>query len=392
MKKVSIKDLNLTNQRIFLRVDFNVPIDENGKITSDVRIRASLPTIEYIINDSGIAILASHLGRPKGRDLKHSLRPVAQRLSELVNQPVAFADDCIGERAERVINQAKPGDIILLENLRFYPEEEKNDRRFAQSLAKLANLYVNDAFGAAHRAHASVAEIAKFFENPAAGLLMEKEIEYLSRITETPEHPFVAIIGGSKISDKLAVIKNLLKKVDVLLLGGGLVFNFLKAQGYGIGKSLWEPELLDEARNLLCESKIRLPQDLVVAEDKREDVATITVPASEIPEGLKGLDIGLDAVKDYRRNILKAKTIVWAGPMGVFEIDKFAFGTKEVANSVVEATENGAISVVGGGDTVAALDKFGLTNKISHVSTGGGASLEFLEGKELPGIVALKDR
>ncbi|MEO0093373.1 MAG: phosphoglycerate kinase [candidate division WOR-3 bacterium] len=393
MKKLSIKDLPIKNKKVFVRVDFNVPMDETGKIRSDARIQAALPTIEYIIKNQGIAILASHLGKPKGkRDLKYSLRPVAQRLSELLKKPVLFAEDCIGESVEKVISETKPGDVVLLENLRFHPEEEKNDPNFAKALANLADLYVNDAFGTAHRAHASTEGMAKLFDKPAAGLLLEKEIDYLSSVIESPQHPFVGIIGGAKISDKLAVIKNLLLKVDNLILGGGLIFNFYKAKGYEIGKSIFEPELLNEAKGLLNEKKVYLPEDVVVSNNTDGLGIINTVAWNEIPSDFIGLDIGSKTIKSYQALLRSAKMIVWAGPMGMFEIEQFAQGTKAVAEAVVTATQNGAISVVGGGDTVAALEKFGLTDKVSHASTGGGATLEFLEGKTLPGIAVLKDK
>jgi phosphoglycerate kinase len=393
MKKLSVKDLDVKNKKVFVRVDFNVPMDENGKIRSDVRIRAALPTIEYIIKNQGIAILASHLGKPKGKkDTKYSLKAVAQRLAELIKKPVLFAEDCIGEPAEKVIKQAKPGDLVLLENLRFHPEEEKNDPTFSKALASLADLYVNDAFGTAHRAHASTEGMAKLFEKPAAGFLMEKEITYLSSVVESPKKPYVAVIGGAKVTDKLAVIKNLLPKVDNLLLGGGLIFNFYKAKGYEIGKSIWEPELLDEAKRLVEEMKINLPDDVVVS-DKTDGQGKIeTVSNDKIPVEFSGLDIGYKTIAKFQSFLKDAKTIVWAGPMGMFEIEKFAQGTKGVAQAIADATEKGATTVVGGGDTVAALEKFGLANKVSHASTGGGASLEFLEGKTLPGIAVLKDK
>uniref|UniRef100_A0A7C6A9S0 Phosphoglycerate kinase n=1 Tax=candidate division WOR-3 bacterium TaxID=2052148 RepID=A0A7C6A9S0_UNCW3 len=393
MKKLSVKDLSVKDKKVFVRVDFNVPMDETGKIKSDVRIRSALPTIEYIVKNKGIAILGSHLGKPKGKkDAKYSLRPVAQRLSELLKKPVLFAEDCVGETAEKVIREAEPGDVILLENLRFYAEEEKNDPNFARELARLADLYVNDAFGTAHRAHASTEGMAKLFPTPAAGFLMEKEISYLSRVLESPKSPFIAVIGGAKISDKLAVIKNLLTKVSDVLLGGGLIFNFYKAKGYEIGKSIFEPELLKAAKNLSQEKKIYLPEDVVIA-DRTDGQGRIEVVAPDkIPTNYIGLDIGPKTITRYKEILHTAKTIVWAGPMGMFEVFEFAQGTKAIALAIAQATENGATSVVGGGDTLSALEKFGLTNKVSHASTGGGACLEFLEGKILPGIAVLKDR
>lgn len=393
MKKLTVKDLDVKDKKVFIRVDFNVPMDETGKIRSDVRIRAALPTIEFIIKNQGIAILASHLGKPKGKkDPKYSLKPVSQRLAELIKKPVLFAEDCIGESAEKMVTQAKPSDVILLENLRFHPEEEKNDPTFSKALAGLADLYVNDAFGTAHRAHASTEGIAELFEQPAAGFLMEKEIVYLSSVVESPKKPYVAVIGGAKVTDKLAVIKNLLPKVDNLLLGGGLIFNFYKAKGYEIGKSIWESELLDEAKRLVGEMKINLPDDVVVS-DKTDGQGKIeTVSTDKIPVEFSGLDIGSKTIAKFQSILKDAKTIVWAGPMGMFEIEKFAQGTRGVAQAIADATQKGATTVVGGGDTVAALDKFGFANKVSHASTGGGASLEFLEGKTLPGIAVLKDK
>jgi phosphoglycerate kinase len=335
----------------------------------------------------------SHLGKPKGKvDPKYSLKPVAKRLSELINKDVLFAEECIGAVAQTVVEQAKVGDVILLENLRFHPEEEKNNPDFAKSLASLGELCVNDAFATAHRAHASTEGITKFFDKPVAGFLMEKEIEYLSYVVESPRHPFVAIIGGAKIADKLGVIKNLSKKVDYLLLGGGLIFNFFKAHGYEIGNSIFEPEMLEEAKSLLSEKKIKLPVDIVVTDKVDVNVNVKIVKANEITQDWAGVDIGPETCKNYTEIIKTAQTIVWAGPIGVFEIDKFANGSKEIANAVANATKIGATSVVGGGDTIACLAKFGLKDKISFVSTAGGASLEFLEGLELPGIKALKDK
>jgi len=393
VKKITIRDLDLTNKKVLVRVDFNVPLSSNGEISNDNRIRACLPTIDYIIKANGIAILISHLGKPKGKiDPKYSLKPVAQRLSELIKKDVLFGEDCIGATASSIVAKAKPGDVVLLENLRFHPEEEKNVPEFARSLASLGDLYVNDAFATAHRAHASTEGITKFFDKPAAGFLMEKEIEYLSYVVESPKHPYIAIVGGAKITDKLGVIKKLSKKVDVLLLGGGLIFNFFKAQGFEIGDSIFEPEMLDEAKSLLSEKKIKIPVDVVVADKIDAEANTKTVKINEIGLGWAGIDIGPQTCTNYTEIIKTAKTIVWAGPIGIFEIDKFANGSKQIAMSVANATQTGATSVVGGGDTVACLAKFGLKDKISFVSTAGGASLEFLEGIELPGIKALKDK
>jgi len=393
LNKFTVKDLPVKGKRVFVRVDFNVPMSDTGKITSDNRIKAALPTINYIIEQGGIPILASHFGRPKGlRNPAYTLRPVAEHLSGLLNRPVKFAPDCVGPETEALVKTARFGDIVLLENLRFHPEEEKNDPQFAKSLADLAEFYVNDAFGAAHRAHASTEGMAKYFPKPAAGLLMEKEIVFLSRVTEQPEHPFVAVIGGAKVSDKLAVIRNLLPKVDTMLLGGGVIFNFFKAKGLEIGKSLFEPEMMREATSLLKEPKIRLPSDIVVGSSIDKTARFRNVAADAIPADWLGLDIGSAGASDFADIISRAKTIVWAGPMGLYELDQFAAGTQAVAQAIVEATARGATSVVGGGDTAAALGKFGLKKQVTHVSTGGGASLEFLEGRNLPGIAALKDK
>lgn len=393
MNKFTVKDLPVKGKRVFVRVDFNVPMSNTGKILSDNRIKAALPTINYILEQGGIPILASHFGRPKGkRDPKYTLRPVAEHLSGLVNRPVKFAPDCIGPETETLVKATRFGDIVLLENLRFHPEEEQNDPAFAAALAGLAELYVNDAFGAAHRAHASTQGMAKHFAVPAAGLLMEKEICFLSKVTEQPVSPFVAIIGGAKVSDKLGVIRNLLPRVDTLLLGGGVIFNFLKAKGFEIGKSLWEPDLMAETKSLLGETKIRIPSDVVVGNSTDKTAQARNVAANAIPADWLGLDIGSESAAQYADIIARAKTIVWAGPLGLYELDQFAAGTQAVAQAIAEATARGATSVVGGGDTAAALGKFGLKKQVTHVSTGGGASLEFLEGRELPGIAALKDK
>jgi len=393
MKKISVRDLDIKSKKILVRVDFNVPLSATGNISDDNRIRSALPTIDYIIKQGGITILMSHLGKPKGKiDPKYSLKPVAKRLSELINKDVLFAEDCIGLVAQSIIEKAKPGDVLLLENLRFHPEEEKNNPEFAKALAELGELYVNDAFATAHRAHASTEGVAKFFETPAAGFLMEKEIEFLSYVAQSPKRPYVAIIGGAKIADKLGVIKNLLPKVDHLLLGGGLIFNFIKAQGYEIGSSIFEPDMLQPSKELLSEKKINLPIDVVIADKIDADVNVKTVRSNNIAQGWTGCDIGPETCKKYAEIIKHAKTIVWAGPMGIFEMDKFANGSREIANAVANATSNGAISVVGGGDTGSMLKKLGFKDKISFVSTAGSASLEFLEGKQLPGINALKDK
>lgn len=393
MKKLTLRDIDLANKKVLVRVDFNMPLDANGKITDDTRIRAALPTIEYLLKQNCIVILMSHLGKPKGKiDAKYSLQPIAKRLSELLNKDVIFVNDCVGAEVEQVVSKAKSGDIILLENLRFHIEEEKNNPDFAKSLASLGEIYINDAFATAHRAHASTEGIARYFKTSAAGLLMEKEIEYLSYAIEHPRHPLVAIIGGAKISDKLGVIKNLLPKVDTLLIGGGLTYNFLKAKGSAIGSSIFDAEMLDEAKSLLNEQKINLPVDVLITDKIDGSGNTKCVKTDSIEDNWQGVDIGSETVRKYTEIIKTSQTIVWAGPIGVFEIDKFAQGSKAIANAIADATQKGATSVVGGGDTVACLTKFDLKDKISFVSTAGSASLEFLEGLELPGIKALKDK
>jgi phosphoglycerate kinase len=393
MAKLSVKDLEINGKRIFIRVDFNVPLDETMTITDDTRIRASLPTIEYVLEHGGIPILASHLGRPKGIvDPKLSLAPVARRLEELINRKVIFVRDCVGDEVKKIVLGMKQSNVLLLENTRFHPEEKKNDPVFSKQLASLADLYVNDAFGSAHRAHASVEGIAHHFENPAAGFLMEKELKYLGNALADPKRPLIALIGGAKVSTKIGVIKNLLHNVDNLVIGGGMCFTLFKAEGYAIGKSLCEDDFLDEAKGLLENQKIYLPADIVVAKEPKHGSPTENIEASAIPEDCYGVDNGEKATTDISELIKKAKTIVWNGPMGIFEIDDFAKGTQLVAQAVADATREGATSIVGGGDTVAALAKFNLLDKISHVSTGGGASLEFLEGKELPGIKVLKEK
>ncbi len=393
MAKVSVKDLDLAGKRVFLRVDFNVPLDENLNIQDDTRIKAALPTIQYIIDKGGMPIVASHLGRPKGKvDAKLTLESVAHRLEMLLNSKVQFVKDCIGEEVKKTVAGMKPGDVLLLENLRFHIEEKNNDANFARELASLADLYVNDAFGAAHRAHASVAAIAQNFETPAAGFLMEKELQYLDEALKDPKRPLLAIIGGAKVSTKIGVIKNLLDRVDHLVIGGGMCFTFYKAKGYAIGKSLCEDELLYEAKTALNNPKLYLPSDVLVAKEAVAGSATKDVEASAIPEDMMGVDVGAKSVAQIIDFIKEAKTIVWNGPMGIFEIPDFARGTEFVAKAVATATKAGAVSIAGGGDTISALKKLDLVGAMSHASTGGGASLEYLEGKELPGIKALKEK
>jgi len=393
MAKLSVKDLDLNGKKVFVRVDFNVPLDEEQHITNDTRIRASLPTIKYILEQGGIPILASHFGRPKGKvNPKLSLLPVAHRLSEILKRKVIFAPDCVGPEVKKMAQVLNPGDILLLENTRFHPEEKRNDSGFAKELASLSDLYVNDAFGAAHRSHASVVGVPAHFENPACGFLLEKEIRFLERTLKEPKRPLLAIIGGAKVSTKIGVIKNLLSSVDNLVIGGGMCFTFYKARGYEIGKSLCEDDFLDEAAVLLNNQKIYLPVDVLVAKEPKQGSPTKCVEACAIPADYHGVDIGEKTRQDIARLVNKSKTIVWNGPMGIFEIEDFAEGTALIARSVAQATTKGAITIVGGGDTIAALAKYDLLNDVTHASTGGGASLEFLEGKELPGIKALEDR
>ncbi len=400
MNKLTIEDLSkndgLKSKRVLVRVDFNVPMskDDTPRITDDKRIVESLPTITKVIAGGGKLILMSHMGRPKGeKNLKYSLRPVAMHLSELLDKPVLFADDCIGDSTEAIVNDLQDGDILLLENLRFYNEEEKNNPEFAQKLASYGDIYINDAFGTAHRAHASTEGVTHYIKTCAAGYLMQKELEYLSKAVASPEHPYVAILGGSKISGKIDVIKNLLGKADKILVGGGMIFTFYKAMGYEIGNSLLEEDKIDLAKELIAEAgnKLILPVDVVTADKFENDAAFTTVDSDKIPAGKIGMDIGAKTISLFKDEILKAKTVVWNGPMGVFEMDNFAKGTFEVAQALAEATKKGAITVIGGGDSAAAIAKAGHENEVSHVSTGGGASLEFLEGKTLPGVEALNN-
>lgn len=393
MGKKTIRDVELKNKRVLVRVDFNVPRDKDGNVTDDTRIRAALPTINYLLDNQAKVILTSHLGRPKGEvDEKYRLDQVAERLSELLGQKVKKTATTIGPDAEEAVENLKPGEVLLLENVRFNPGETKNDPDFAKKLATFADLYVNDAFGAAHRAHASTAGVAQYL--PAvAGFLMEKELKALGGALNNPERPFVAIIGGAKVSDKIGVIENLLHKVDALIIGGGMANTFLKAQGYEMGKSLVEEDKVELAKNLLSAAqdkgvKFLLPADLVVADSIEKPGEIITVKVDEVPQDKMALDIGPATIELYQDTIKDAKTIVWNGPMGVFEVDAFSTGTNQVAQGVAKSSAN---SIIGGGDSVAAIEKAGLTQEITHISTGGGASLEFLEGKELPGVVALND-
>jgi len=395
VNKLTIADLDAKGKRVFIRVDFNVPI-KDGRVGDDLRIRASLPTIQYGVEQGAILILASHLGRPKGApNPAYSLAPVARRLSELLGKEVKFVPDCVGPMVENAVASAQPGDVIVLENLRFYKEEEANDPGFAKKLGLLAPLYVNDAFGSAHRAHASTEGITHYVEKAAAGFLMEKELRYLGGALEHPEHPFVAIVGGVKISDKIEVIENLLSKVDRLLIGGAMMFTFLKSQGKQIGNSLFEKDKLDLARDLLARGsaggspKIVLPADAIASTGMEDEASAHQVQADKIPDGEMGLDIGPETVGQYAAIIGSARTIVWNGPMGVFEKNAFASGTFAIALAVAESK---AVSIVGGGDSAAAVAKAGVADQVTHISTGGGASLEFLAGRILPGVAALTDK
>ncbi|WP_025228595.1 phosphoglycerate kinase [Fimbriimonas ginsengisoli] len=389
MSKKTVRDIDVQGKRVLVRCDFNVPL-EGGAITDDRRITEALPTIKYLIDHQAIVILASHLGRPKGVTPEFSLRPVAARLSELLGKNVPLLPDCVGPEVKGAVDAAKPGDVLLLENVRFHPEEEKNDPEFAKQLAAIAQIYVNDAFGTAHRAHASTEGVAHILPG-VAGFLIEKEIQHLGQAVENPKRPFVAVMGGSKVRDKIALIDNLLPRVDRLLVGGGMVFTFYKAQGHAIGKSLLDADSLDYAKRLLDENpdKIVLPTDIVVADRLAEDVETKVVPIDGIADGMIGADIGPDSQHNFAEIIAQAGTVLWNGPMGVFEMKPFEAGTRAVAQALADGK---AVSIVGGGDSAAAVEKFGVADKMSHVSTGGGASLEFLEGKELPGIAALQDR
>src|SRR5215472_9794530 len=398
MTKLNINDLDLKGKRVFIRVDFNVPL-KNGAVTDDTRIRETLPTLRLAIQKNGRLILASHLGRPKGgTDPKYSLAPAAKKLEELLERPVAFANDCVGTDAEAKSKSLSDGGVLLLENVRFHAEEEKNDEAFSKQLAKLCDgLFVCDAFGSAHRAHASVVGITRFVKQSAAGLLMEKELAYLGKAVTNPIRPFVAILGGAKVSDKIEVVENLMKIADGMLIGGGMAYTFLKAEGQPVGKSLVEDDKLDLARRLRAEAQqkkfaLLLPVDHVVGAECKADTATKTVAVSATPDGSMGLDIGPKTIETYKQKIAGARTIVWNGPMGVFEMPAFSNGTLEIAKAVAESTSRGATSIVGGGDSVAAAQQSGVSDKISHISTGGGASLEFLGGRKLPGVEALTNK
>lgn len=389
--KLTIEDLDIKGKKVFIRADFNVPLDENLMITDDRRIRSTLPTINYAIDEGAKVILSSHLGRPRGKiDPKYSLAPVAKRLQRLLNKEVVFAPDCVGSQAENLVSRMKNGDVLLLENLRYHPGEEKNDEEFARSLAKLADVFVNDAFGAAHRAHASIVGITKFLPS-AAGFLLKQEIEYLKGAIDNPVKPFIAILGGAKVSGKIGVLEHLVDNVDKVLVGGGMAFTFIKAMGNEIGNSLVEDDMLETAeriRKKLIENGVKfyLPVDCVIAQNTEPGTVVKIVPTLEIPKGWKALDIGPASVKLFTVAIQDAKTVLWNGPMGVFEMDIFSRGTFDIARAVADAY---ALTIVGGGDTALAVHKAGVSDAISFISTGGGASLQLLEGKELPGIAAL---
>ncbi|WP_026734580.1 phosphoglycerate kinase [Fischerella sp. PCC 9605] len=399
MSKKTLANLSATDlsgKRAFVRVDFNVPMDDAGNITDDTRIRAALPTIQDLMQKGAKVILASHFGRPKGVDEKLRLTPVAKRLSELLGQEVVKTDDCIGDEVAAKVGALQNGQVLLLENVRFYKEEEKNDPEFAKKLAANADLYVNDAFGTAHRAHASTEGVTHYLSPSVAGYLIEKELQYLQSAIENPQRPLAAIIGGSKVSSKIGVIETLLEKCDKLIIGGGMIFTFYKARGLNVGKSLVEEDKLELAKSLEAKAKEKgvtflLPTDVVVADKFAADANSQTVSVENIPDGWMGLDIGPDSVKLFQEALSDCKTIIWNGPMGVFEFDKFAVGTEAIARTLADLSKNGATTIIGGGDSVAAVEKVGLADQMSHISTGGGASLELLEGKVLPGIAALDE-
>jgi phosphoglycerate kinase len=393
----NLSSTDLANKSVLVRVDFNVPLDKaTGAITDDTRIRAALPTIKDLTSKGAKVILVSHLGRPKGFEDASRLTPIAHRLSELLGQPVLKCDDCIGDAVAAQVGAMQSGQVALLENVRFYPEEEKNDPEFAKKLASLADLYVNDAFGTAHRAHASTEGVTHYLSPSVAGYLVEKELEYLQNAIENPQRPLAAIVGGSKVSSKIGVIETLLDKVDKLFIGGGMIFTFYKARGLNVGKSLVEEDKLELARALELKAKekgvqLLLPVDVVVADNFAPDANAQTVSIDNIPDGWMGLDIGPESVKQFLVALEDCKSVIWNGPMGVFEYDKFAVGTEAIARSLATLTGKGTTTIIGGGDSVAAVEKVGLADQMSHISTGGGASLELLEGKVLPGIAALDE-
>jgi len=392
---MQIDNINFKNKKVIIRVDFNVPLDDNFNVTDDTRIKAAVPTIKKVLNDGGTVILMSHLGRPKGKDDKYSLKHIVGSVEKNIGQKIIFLNDCIGETVKKTIDNASNGSVILLENLRFYPEEKAGDINFAKALSELADFYINDAFGTAHRAHASTAVIAQFFpKNKCFGYLIEKEIISVDKVLNSNEKPLTAIVGGAKVSSKITIIERLLDTVDNLIIGGGMAYTFVKAQGGKIGNSLVEDDYLDLALKIIEKAKknnvnLLLPSDTVIADEFKNDAHTQVVDINKIPNGWMGLDIGEKSSQLFEKTILESKLILWNGPMGVFEMETFQKGTIDVALAIAKATENGAFSLVGGGDSVAAINLFNLSDKISHVSTGGGAMLEYLEGKQLPGIAAI---
>jgi len=396
LRKKTLKNIDIQGKKVLVRCDFNVPMDKEGNITDDIRIRAAMPTVEYILNKGGAVILMSHLGRPKGEpNPKYSLDPIAKRISELIGKEVKFANDdfVVGDSTKKLSAQLKQGEVLLLQNVRYRKEEEKNDETFSKELASLGEIYVNDAFGTAHRAHSSTAGVAAFLPS-AMGYLIEKEVSFIGKALEAPERPFVAILGGAKVSDKIGVIENLIDKVDALIIGGGMAYTFFKAQGYEVGNSLLEDDKVSLAASLIKKAKeknveLLLPIDTVVAKEFASDADHWTVNSSSIPEGTMGLDIGENSREIFAQKIKEAKTVIWNGPMGVFEMPAFAKGTKEVAKALANS---GAITIIGGGDSAAAVEQLGFADKMTHISTGGGASLEFLEGKVLPGIDVLENK
>jgi len=399
MSRLTVKDVNFKDKRVLIRVDFNVPVDDRGRISNDHRIVSSLPTIKKVLSDGGSVICMSHLGRPKGEgyEEKFSLKPVQERLGELLDRDVKFAPDCVGDKAAERAAELKPGEILLLENLRFHKEEKKNDPEFAKKLASLADAYVNDAFGTSHRAHASTVGVTKYFDKVVSGLLLEKELIYLKDKLEDPARPYTAILGGAKISGKMDTIRHLMDKVDNLLVGGGMIFTFYKAMGYGIGDSLLEEDKVELAKELLeaaedSKSRFVLPVDVVTAKKFENDALSTIVDVDEIPDDQIGMDIGPRTVKQFREVIQSSKTILWNGPMGVFEMPNFAKGTEKICEAVAEATDKGAVSLVGGGDSASAVKKLGFSDRISHVSTGGGASLELISGLTLPAVAEISKK